>query len=175
MPLFYTPKPRQFHYRPRFYDPEKERWEALKQKYADERMLRELAEQEAALPPASDGAAPADQPVATADADLQYFLDRMHELDRQERRAQHKLTWRDLFRKREMPTWNYKPRFADSNGSVAPSAIERAEHMAEFKKRNSKIRRRFDIGDADYMKPMPAGRIMLYVLLTCALLYWILF
>ena len=42
MPMFYTPKPRQFKYRPRFYDPEKERWEALKQKYADERAAAEM-------------------------------------------------------------------------------------------------------------------------------------
>ena len=34
MPMFYTPKPRQFRYQPRFYDPEKEKWEALKAKYA---------------------------------------------------------------------------------------------------------------------------------------------
>ena len=43
MPMFYTPKPRQFRYQPRFYDPEKEKWEALKAKYALE---RELAERE---------------------------------------------------------------------------------------------------------------------------------
>ena len=37
------------------------------------------------------------------------------------------------------------------------------------------IKRRFDVSDTDYMKPVPAGRIMLYALLVCALLYWILF
>ena len=39
--MFYTPKPRQFRYKPRFYDPEKERWEALKQKYADEQAAKQ--------------------------------------------------------------------------------------------------------------------------------------
>ena len=32
--MFEVEKPRQFHYVPRFYDPEKEKWEALKKKYA---------------------------------------------------------------------------------------------------------------------------------------------
>ena len=31
--MFYTPKPRQYHYKPRFYDPEREDWELLKAKY----------------------------------------------------------------------------------------------------------------------------------------------
>ena len=49
------------------------------------------------------------------------------------------------------------------------------EHIAEFKKRGVKIKRRFDVTDPDYMKPVPATRIMLYTLLVCLLLYWILF
>ena len=32
--MFEVEKPRRFHYTPRFYDPEKEKWEALKKKYA---------------------------------------------------------------------------------------------------------------------------------------------
>ena len=38
-----------------------------------------------------------------------------------------------------------------------------------------KIRRRFDIGDTEYMKPVSGGKIMLYALLACLLLYLILF
>lgn len=171
MPFFYTPKPRQFHYKPRFYDPEKERWEALKQKYADERMLRELAEQEAA---SSNRSATASAIPDTSDPDLDYFLNRVRELDREERRSNSRLTWKDLFRKREMPTWNYKPRFSAENGSDT-SSHNPGEHLADFKRRNTKIQRRFDIGDSDYLKPVPAGRILLYTLLVGMLLYWILF
>ena len=155
MPMFYTPKPRQFKYRPRFYDPEKEKWEALKQKYADERALREaLAESEQGNAGDTDG-------------ELAYFERRVRELDREERKG---LTWKDAFRKREMPTFNYQPRFAQSGDTEGTG-----EHLQRFKQRGVKIKRRFDPSDTDYMKPVPAGRIMLYALLVCLLLYWILF
>ena len=35
MSLFQTRKPRQFEYKPRFYDPQKEELERLKAKYGD--------------------------------------------------------------------------------------------------------------------------------------------
>ncbi len=154
MPMFYTPKPRQFKYRPRFYDPEKERWEALKQKYADEHRAEPVTGGQESVAVDSD------------DKDLEYFERRVRELDRSERG---KLTWKDAFRKREMPTWNYQPRFASTEEEGT------GEHIAHFKKRGMSIKRRFDVSDTDYMKPVPAGRIMLYALLVCALLYWILF
>lgn len=164
MPMFYTPKPRQFHYTPRFYDPEKERWEALKQKYADEKALEELR--------AEAAEAGHDTPQQESDdVDLAYFQRRVRELDRKEK---HKgLTWKDMFRKREMPKFNYQPRF--SAAETEGEKLGTGEHIAEFKKRGVKIKRRFDVTDPDYMKPIPAGRIMLYALLVCMLLYWILF
>lgn len=168
MPLFYTPKPRQFSYRPRFYDPEKERWEALKQKYADERILRELQE-EADNIAISDSTA---ETIENSDEELQYFQNRVRELDREERKANRGLTWKDLFRKREMPKFNYQPRFQTEENQNNQGG---GEHIAEFKKRSVKIKRRFDVIDPDYMKPVPATRIMLYTLLVCMLLYWILF
>ena len=165
MPMFYTPKPRQFRYQPRFYDPEKEKWEALKQKYADERALRESLDTVPAATTSGTGTAPVS--TSSVDDDLAYFQRRVRDLDREER---HKgLTWKDAFRKREMPTFNYQPRFAQNE------EVGTGEHLNEFKKRGSKIKRRFDVSDTDYMKPVPAGRIMLYALLVCALLYWILF
>ena len=148
--MFYTPKPRQFSYKPRFYDPEKEKWEALKQKYADEKQKQETPQNNSV-----DG------------NELEYFERRVRELDRSEHQ---KLTWKDAFRKREMPTFNYQPRFATSDEEEGTG-----EHLHRFKQRGANIKRRFDVSDTDYMKPVPAGRIMLYALLVCALLYWILF
>lgn len=184
MPMFYTPKPRQFRYQPRFYDPEKEKWEALKQKYADERVLRESLDSApapagsapSAAAPAADSAPSAAAPSAdsapvssaSADEDLAYFQRRVRDLDREERK--HGLTWKDAFRKREMPTFRYQPRFQSTDESQ-----DTGEHLQSFKKRGMNIKRRFDVSDPDYMKPIPAGRIMLYTLLVCALLYWILF
>ena len=81
-----------------------------------------------------------------------------------------------------MPTFNYQPRFIDGakESEEGVKWNERTnegtgKHIAEFKKRSVKIKRRFDIADKDYMKPVPATRIMLYTLLVCLLLYWILF
>ena len=174
MPLFYTPKPRQFKYKPRFYDPEKERWEALKQKYADERMRKEMLE-DAGMEQSVCG----DQASVTdsqSDADLEYFQRRVREIDSEVRKKSYKLTWKDMFRKREMPKFNYQPRFSETSKPSETSGQQgTGEHIAEFKKRGVKIKRRFDITDEDYMKPVPAGRIMLYTLLVCLLLYWILF
>lgn len=159
MPMFYTPKPRQFRYQPRFYDPEKEKWEALKQKYADER--------------AAEEAAAADTAVGD---DLEYFQRRVREIDRQERHSQGGLTWKDMFRKREMPQFNYQPRFSTNAQELMADTPDTAtERLQQYKRRTSKIKRRYDIADKDYLKPMPAGRIMLYALLVCMLLYWILF
>ena len=179
--MFYTPKPRQFHYTPRFYDPEKERWEALKQKYADEHKMESdqcsVASDQCSVTNdqcsvASDQCSVASDQcsVASDDRDLAYFQKRVRELDREEK---HKgLTWKDAFRKREMPKFNYQPRFSRLQDG---ENLGTGEHIAEFKKRGVKIKRRFDVTDPDYMKPVPATRIMLYTLLVCMLLYWILF
>jgi hypothetical protein len=173
MPMFYTPKPRQFRYQPRFYDPEKEKWEALKQKYADERMLRELENE--ALEAAAENAE--NQSVSetqeASDSELAYFQQRVREMDREEKRGGKGLTWKDLFRKRDMPTFNYQPRFASD--TAVTDAKDGAERMHNFKQRSSKIKRRFDVTDKDCMKPIPATRIQIYTLLVCLLLYWIIF
>ena len=127
MPMFYTPKPRQFRYKPRFYDPEKERWDALKQKYADERMIREM---EAELEEVSDLSAKPE----VSDSDLEYFQQRVREIDSREREKQRGLTWRDLFRKREMPTFNYTPRFNSSSDNDVVQKQGTGEHINNFKK-----------------------------------------
>ena len=78
---------------------------------------------------------------------------------------------RDIFRRREMPTFNYQPRFQD-DGQPATGDSQQATATG---RRQIKIRRRFDIDDTNYMKPVSAGRIMLYALVACLLLYFILF
>lgn len=170
MPLFYTPKPRQFRYQPRFYDPEKEKWEALKAKYALERELEKRANE-------SEKSEYTEHSDYSDDSDkeLAYFQQRVRELDREEKRGKKGLTWKDMFRKREMPQFNYQPRFSNSETTAKTEEQGTGAHLAAFKKRSTKIKRRFDVTDKDYMKPIPATRIMLYTLLVCLLLYWILF
>jgi hypothetical protein len=119
MPLFYIPKPRQFHYQPRFYDPQKERWEALKQKYADEQNPKGVSEEE-----------------------LEYFERRVRNLENPER---DKLTWKDLFRKRKVRRFEYKPRFSTNGQELMSELPDNAtERVEQYKKAHTKMKRRFD-------------------------------
>ena len=152
--MFYTPKPRQFHYEPRTYDPKKEEWEALKRKYAAKE-----AETETAQPTVEQSALQADE--------LAYFENRVKQLDRKEKQAAQKFGWKDLVRKREMPKFNYQSRFGNGTTETTAASTNGAEKR--------KMKRRFDISDSDYMKPVSAGKIMMYALVATLLLIWILF
>ncbi len=164
MPMFYTPKPRQFHYAPRLYDPEKEEWEKLKTKYRLEKGLPLSDEelQQSVQKPVDETAAD------NANDDLAYFQRRVRDLDRQDREKQQKLTFNDLFRKREKPQFHYVSRFDDEGNLI--------ENPSELKSENitaHKIRHRFDNDDMDRLKPVPAGKIIIYTLAVCILLIFI--
>ena len=160
MPMFYTPKPRQFHYDPRFYDPEKENWEAKKKKYAMMKAAKSIEE----------------TPVEPADNDIAYFTKRVKELDKADRKKAQQFSLSDLFRKREMPEFNYQPRFSGSATQTETNTTVSAEGQAILDRmRKRKISRRFDMEDTDYFKPISAGKIMTYTLLVCLLLFWIIF
>ena len=178
MPMFYTPKPRQFHYTPRFYDPEKEKWEALKKKY------REQTDTQAECS--------ADDSQQVSDAELEYFERRVREIDEGGKRESRKLGFRDLYKRREMPKFNYQPRFQTGASGQAEATEEQSSISADnavidkytdeapaaeqgHRTRKIKIRRRFDISDTEYMKPVSGGKIIIYALLACLLLYFILF
>lgn len=160
--MFEVDKPRRFHYEPRFYDPEKEKWEALKKKYAIEQEKKEAMEQ------AADNGEEKDE--------LAYFEKRVRDLDKEERNQSAKMTWKDLFRKREMPKFNYTPRFS---GSATASEASNAEVSSQDEsltekyrqaKHQIKIRRRFDISDTDYMKPVSGTKIILYCFIVFLLI-----
>ena len=162
--MFEVEKPRRFHYEPRFYDPEKEKWEALKKKYAIE---QEKKASEAADTNKEEGA---------GDADLDYFERTVRTMDSEKRQRQSKLTVMDLFRKREMPTFNYQPRFS---GTTTNTTAEKKEDMPvddtltekyRQAKRQIKIKRRFDISDTNYMKPVSGTKIILYCFIVFLLL-----
>ena len=165
--MFEVEKPRQFHYEPRFYDPEKEKWEALKHKY--DRLREPGEEKPTETTEASD----------TGDADLEYFEKKVREIDRQRLEESHKLTWQDLFRKRQMPKFNYQPRFdtaaTEENPTDATSSSMSAEGAAIMQRmRKRKMSRRFDMDDVDYFKPISGGKIIMYVIVAFLLLLWIL-
>lgn len=162
MPMFYTPKPRQFHYRPRFYDPEKEEWEKLKTKYRSDNDLPldddELRSQSQAN-------------NQNVDEDLEYFQRKVKSIERQERQNKQKIGLADMFRKREVPQFHYVSRF-DSEGNIIDTTATPTKENA-VKRR---ITRRFeDDDDFDRFKPVPAGKIMIYTLIVTFLLIFIFF
>lgn len=118
--MFYIPQPRQFKYQPRFYDPQKERWEALKKKYADEH----------------------GEAQGVDDDELAYFERRVRNMENPERS---KLTWKDLFRKREIRRFEYKPRFStDAQELISETPETATERVQQYKKEHTKMKRRFD-------------------------------
>ena len=162
--MFEVEKPRRFHYEPRFYDPEKEKWEALKKKYAIEQEKK------------ANEAADTDKEEGAGDADLDYFERKVRTMDSEKRQRQSKLTLMDLFRKWEMPTFNYQPRFS---GTTTDTTAEKKENMPvddtltekyRQAKRQIKIKRRFDISDTNYMKPVSGTKIILYCFIVFLLL-----
>jgi hypothetical protein len=97
-------------------------------------------------------------------------------MDSEKRQRQSKLTVMDLFRKREMPTFNYQPRFS---GTTTDTTTEKKEDMPvddtltekyRQAKRQIKIKRRFDISDTNYMKPVSGTKIILYCFIVFLLL-----
>lgn len=170
--MFEVDKPRRFHYEPRFYDPEKERWEALKKKYAMEKECEEAstqAQQKGDSQSAEDN----------TDSELSYFEQRVRDINQEERNKSTQLTWRDLFRKREMPKFNYQSRLngITSTGSTGNEENQEDDESLMSKyihsKRRIKIKRRFDISDTEYMKPVSGSKIILYCFIVFLLLYLI--
>ena len=165
--MFEVEKPRRFHYEPRFYDPEKEKWEALKKKYAMQKEAEAVRQQREEA--AAEGEESKDE--------LAYFEQRVRTIDRQARQASTRLTWRDLFRKRSMPTFNYQPRFSGAGSQEAAQGDGKPAQgddavIDKYRqpKHLIKIHRRFDISDPDYMKPIPGTKIILYCFIAFLLL-----
>ena len=203
--MFEVEKPRRFHYEPRFYDPEKEKWEALKKKYAPgvRADIQEHGDRDIQEPVGDPVSGPtvsgtvSGQTVSGSEEGLEYFEGRLRELDREKREASARLTWRDLFRRREMPKFEYQPRFGsggmrgtdiehtpqslravDSTRSSTFGSPNLGEQLGGDElvrkygapRHKIKIRRRFDIADSDYMKPIPGTKIILYTGIVCLLL-----
>ncbi len=170
--MFEVAKPRRFHNEHSVDDPEKEKGEALKKKYAIEKEREEALKE----------AVKADSDTEGGESDLAYFEQRLRTIDREKRQQSSRLTWKDLFRKREMPTFNYHPRFSGTApastvgdpGSATDGSSQPDDTTLTEKYRQPihkiKIRRRFDISDTNYMKPISGGKIILYCFIVFLLL-----
>lgn len=111
MPMFYTPKPRQFHYKPRLYDPEKEELEKLKAKYRiqqglpiDDDLMREAV-------------AKRDAQNQQMTADGETSAPNTTPINIDVNRHIKPITLGDLIHKHEKPEFHYVSRF-DENGNL---------------------------------------------------------
>jgi len=141
MPMFYVPKPRQFNYRPRFYDPRKERLEELKRKYAP-------------------------NPEGASQEEVEYFEQQVRELDSKDKHG--KLTWKDMFRKRQMPKFEYKSRFASEE---AVPAAESRDTLQQFKEEHTRIKRRLDYHKDFHRERRRIGVVIAVVVICGFFLY----
>ena len=152
MPLFYIPKPRRFNYQPRFYDPQKERWEALKAKYAD-------GQQASATSGLQEG-------------ELEYFEEKVRQLERNDKHKNRGLTWKDAFRKREMPQFHYTPRFSSgATETVEEKPTDTFERIDEARQRKIRIKRRFDLSRSFQRKQQPVWVKVALVLVVFYIVY----
>jgi len=141
MPMFFVPKPRQFNYRPRFYDPRKERLEELKRKYAP-------------------------NPEGASQEEVEYFEQQVRELDSKDKHG--KLTWKDMFRKRQMPKFEYKSRFASEE---AVPAAESRDTLQQFKEEHTRIKRRLDYHKDFHRERRRIGVVIAVVVICGFFLY----
>ena len=144
----------------------------MKKKYAIEKEREEALKE----------AVKADSDTEGSESDLAYFEQRLRSIDREKRRQSSRLTWKDLFRKREMPTFNYQPRFSGSATATPAGSSDSATDDGTLPDDGTltekyrqpihkiKIRRRFDISDTNYMKPISGGKIILYCFIVFLLL-----
>ena len=144
----------------------------MKKKYAIEKEREETLKE----------AVKADSDTEGGESDLAYFEQRLRSIDREKRRQSSRLTWKDLFRKREMPTFNYQPRFSGSATATPAGSSDSATDDGTLPDDGTltekyrqpihkiKIRRRFDISDTNYMKPISGGKIILYCFIVFLLL-----
>ena len=139
MPMFYVPKPRQFNYRPRFYDPRKERLEQLKRKYAK-------------------------NPEGASQEDVEYFEQHVRELDSTGQRS--KLTWKDMFRKRQMPKFEYKSRFLTVEEAQSELPDTATERVKQFKEEHTRIKRRLDF-HKDFTRERRRIGVVVAVVVIC--------
>lgn len=139
MPMFYVPKPRQFNYRPRFYDPRKERLEELKRKYAA-------------------------HPDGASQEDVEYFEQQVRELDNEKQRS--KLTWKDMFRKRQMPKFDYKSRFLTEQEAMDEGPVTNTARIKQFKEEHTRIKRRLDF-HKDFTRERRRIGVVVAVVVIC--------
>lgn len=144
MGMFYTPKPRRFDYQPRFYDPKKEELEKARRRYA--------------------GANASD---TVSDKDLEYYKSVVESFDEDGKKTKSRT---GIFHRKELPTFNYKPRFSGNQADAAAGTVpEEQSYSKKLKFRKSWLAKRNSMD----LEPVPASKVFLYAIVVSLLLLWI--
>ena len=150
--FFYTPKPRQFKYSPRFYDPEREKFEELRNKYNLDTNYEKLSD-------------------ATAD-ELAYFKSKLKTYDKKKNSSD--FAWSFIFKKKEMPTFNYKPRFAENMTEEEKNKLTADNKVGYQKKISFRRPIAYDYEDESPMaEPIPFSKVIIYAIVIIIMLLWI--
>lgn len=106
--FFHLPKPRQFKYRPRYYDPEMEKFEELRKKYQTTESLQ------------------------VDDEMLKYYRNRVRSIEKEQASS-----GSSLFKKKTVPKFNYQPRFASNKESVTETPSNKIEFKSIYEERRT--------------------------------------
>lgn len=148
MGMFYTPSPRRFTYKPRYYSEEKEELERLRAKYANRK----------------DGEP---DPAAT-DENLKYYRDLVDSFDKKEER----LSFSGLLKRKQVRQFSYKPRFAD-NGE--PTDEQQSESPKGYGRKIELKKAMHERHSSYTSEPVPASRIFIYAAIVSIIILWIMF
>ncbi len=143
--MFYTPSPRRFTYKPRYYSEEKEELETLRSKYANR----------------SQG----ESNPATTDEEIEYYRRLVDSFDKKEEK---KRTFAFL-RRKPLPTFNYKSRFSGADTPADSSQTPKYHRKIELKKAMH------DRHSSYTAEPVPTSRIFIYAAIVSIIILWILF
>ncbi|MBO4741340.1 MAG: hypothetical protein J5605_06820 [Bacteroidales bacterium] len=146
MGMFYTPSPRRFNYKPRFYSEEKEELEMLEAKYAKQKNATS----------------------ETTDEDVRYYRDLVDSFDKKEE----KNSFFSFLKRKQVRQFSYKPRFSDNGEPLA----EKQDEASKGYGRKIELKKAMHERHSSYTaEPVPASRIFIYAAIVSIIVLWILF
>ena len=105
------------------------------------------------------------------DKELAYFQEKVRQMEHKDKEKSRGLTWKDAFRKREMPEFHYTPRFQNMPDAEAKPADTAEQRLADAKERNIRIKRRFDVNRTFQRKQQSVWIKVAVVLMIFYLVY----
>ncbi len=145
--FFYTPKPRQFTYRPIYYDSKKEAFEKLKKEY--ETSTQNVSEDDKKL--------------------LEYYEKRITELESERQTKKKQSFWS----RKKIRKFNYQPRFQNSTTEQTITEVSVPTQKEVSYKEPLKMRRSLYYEDRTFVNAIKSSRILIYLIIAILLCIWI--